>query len=124
MKNVKVLGLALLLSVFGVSALPQGNNGTGAQTISASRDQTGQHPATAPVAGPTAVKCLTAKSDVPNPQPEPSCHIVVVGPDGFSKDLPVGVNSHFNRSGRVTLTCNGQGKRVECTARVGSGSTH
>jgi len=105
------------------AALPQDDKKTAAQTISASRDQTGQHPATASVAGPTHVKCLTAKSDVPNSQPEPGCHIVVVGPDGFSKDLPVGVSSSFNRTGTMTLTCTGQGN-LRCTAEVKRGSSH
>jgi hypothetical protein len=37
-KNVNALGLAFLLLVFGVSALPQENNRTAPQTISASRE--------------------------------------------------------------------------------------
>jgi hypothetical protein len=91
---------------------------TGAQTIAASRDQTGQHPATAAVtsnAYGTTLKCLSAKSDVPNPQTEPSCH--VVGPD-LKVDLKVGSVVNFNRTGTVTLTCSGQGNRVDCTAGV------
>jgi hypothetical protein len=101
--------------------VPGQNRPTGAQTISASRDQTGQHPATAAVTPQTygtIIQCLNAKSDVPNPQPEPSCH--VAGPD-FSVDLKVGNVAYpkGNRSETVTLTCDGQGNRVQCTARVG-----
>jgi hypothetical protein len=118
-KNVNALGLAFLLSVFGVSALPQDNNRTATQTISASRDQTGQHPATASVAGLVGVKCLTAKSDVPNPQPEPGCH--VDAPD-VSADVKVGSKINFGRTGTMTLTCTGPGN-LRCTAEVKRGQS-
>jgi hypothetical protein len=92
----------------------------GPQTISASRDQTGQHPATAAVTSQTygiTLTCLTAKSDIPNPQPEPTCH-VFHSFDSASVDLKVGAMNMFNRAETVTLTCNGPGNRVQCTAVI------
>jgi hypothetical protein len=119
-KNVNALGLTFLLLVFGVSALPQENNRTAPQTISASRDQTGQHPSTASVTAQTygiTITCLTAKSDIPNPQPEPTCH-VFHSFDRVSVDLKVGGVNMSNNSETVTLTCNGPGNRVQCTAVI------
>lgn len=103
------------------AALPQDNKQTAPQTMSASRDQTGQHPATASVAGPTHVKCLTAKSDVPNPQPDPGCH--VDAPDRVSVDLKVGGSVMFARTGTMTLTCTGPGN-LRCTAEVKRAQAH
>jgi hypothetical protein len=120
-KNVTTLGIAFVLSVLGVSARPQNGQKTVTQTLSASRDQTGQHPATAAVAGLTHVKCLTAKSDVPNPQPEAGCH--VDAPDRVSVDLKVGGSTNFARTGTMTLTCTGQGK-LSCSAEAKPGQSH
>ncbi len=104
--------LPILVFLAGTMIVPSAR---GQQTISASRDQTGQHPATASLPGDTHVKCLTAKSDVPNPQPEPGCH--VDAPDRVSVDLKVGSSTHFSRTGTMTLTCTGQGN-LRCTAEV------
>jgi hypothetical protein len=86
-----------------------------AQTISASSDQTGQHPGTAAIAGPARVTCASASSDIPNPQPRASCNITA---PGFSGDVKVGSTIGASGAGTVTLTCNGQGNRLACTARI------
>jgi hypothetical protein len=85
------------------------------QTISASNDATGQHPGLAAIAGPAKITCLTAASDIPNPQPRPSCNI---NTPGFFGDVAVGNSVGASGAGTVTLTCNGQGNRLTCTARV------
>jgi hypothetical protein len=119
-----VSGLPILVFLASpMIVLPQDNGKTAAQTISASRDQTGQHPATAAVDGYTMVVCLTAKSDVPNPEPKPGCHIVVdvPPPNRIDTDLTAGLGGiNFQRTGTMTLTCTGPGN-LSCTAKVTHG---
>jgi hypothetical protein len=85
--------------------------------ISASFDQTGQHPGLSPIAGPATVSCLTATSDIQNPQPPPSCNILT---PGYNGDVKVGQSVGASGAGTVTLTCsgNGQGNKLACSARV------
>ena len=86
-----------------------------AQIISAHTDQTGQHPGLAAIGAPAKVTCATATSDVPKPQPQPSCNI---NAPGFNGDVKVGGVIGTSGAGTVTLTCNGQGNRLACSARV------
>lgn len=85
------------------------------QIISAYSDKTGQHPGLAAVAGAAQVKCVGARSDISNPQPTSSCNIVA---PGYNGDLKVGASIGTSGAGTVTLTCNGQGNRLDCDARV------
>ena len=98
-----------------VSQAAKDSKRAAAQTISASSDQTGQHPGTAAIAGPARVTCVSATSDIPNPQPRPSCNITA---PGFGGDVKVGSTIGASGAGTVTLTCNGQGNRLACTARI------
>jgi len=86
-----------------------------ATVISARTDKTGQHPGTAPVGGPSTVTCTSATSDIPRPQPPPSCFIVA---PGFSGNLNRGQSAGTSGAGTVTLTCNGQGNILTCSATV------
>ena len=86
-----------------------------AQVISATLDKTGQHPGTAPVKGPATVTCTKAVSDIPRPQPIPSCSIVA---PGYSGQLNKGQSAGTSGAGTVTLNCNGQGNVLSCSATV------
>jgi hypothetical protein len=85
------------------------------QTISASVDNTGQHPGTAAVSKAATIMCLSAQSDLPNPQPAPSCYFTV---PGFIGSLNRGQSAGTSGAGTVTLICNGQGNRLTCSGRV------
>ena len=123
MKSAKYLAFAVAVAVLMASAFAQNAHessdkkakNAGGQTISASSDQTGQHPGTAAVPGPASVTCTSAASDIPNPQPRPSCNIVAPGSPG---DVPVGTTIGTSGAGTVSLTCNGQGNRLNCSARI------
>ncbi len=86
-----------------------------ARIISARVDKTGQHPGTAPVTGPTTITCTNATSDLPRPQPPPSCFIVA---PGYSGQLNKNQSAGTSGAGTVTLNCNGQGNLLTCTARL------
>jgi hypothetical protein len=90
--------------------------GAEAQVISADLDldHGGEHPATAAVAGPTPVKCIEAEPHLANPPA--SCFIVA---PGIQQNVPVGSTVGTSGAGTVKLTCNGSGKKLTCSARVG-----
>ncbi len=77
--------------------------------------QVGHTPATAAITGPATLTCLNAVSEAPSSKPAPSCH--VVGP-GFNTDLEIGHTAKLTGAGNVTLTCNGRGPMLRCSARV------
>jgi len=85
------------------------------RSISATFDKTGQHPGTAPVKGPATVTCTNATSNVPRPQPPPSCFIVA---PGYSGQLDKGKSAGTSGAGTVVLNCNGQGDFLTCSASV------
>ncbi len=85
------------------------------QSLQATTDGSGPHPATAAIAGPARITCLNAVSDAPNSRPTPSCHVVA---PGFTGNLAKGEAKDLTAAGNVTLTCNGQGPMLRCTARV------
>jgi hypothetical protein len=85
------------------------------RVISASSDQTGQHPGLAAIVGPATVSCLNASSDIQNPQPPPSCNILA---PGYTGSVTVGQSVGASAAGTVTLTCNGQRNKLSCSARV------
>lgn len=87
-----------------------------ATVISARTDGTGQHPGTAAVSGATTITCTSATSDIPNPQPPPSCFIVA---PGFSGNLNRGQSAGTSGAGTVTLNCNGQGNILTCSTSLG-----
>lgn len=89
------------------------------QTISARSDRTGQHPGTAAVGSPATITCVSAGSDIPNPQPRPSCFIIA---PGFSGDVQVNSRIGSSGPGTVTLNCNGQGNILTCSASIQEGS--
>jgi hypothetical protein len=84
------------------------------QSLQATSDKAGAHPATATITGPATVTCLSAVSETPNVQPPPACRIA--GP-GFSGILVKGKTANLTGPGDVTLTCSGQGF-LRCDARV------
>src|SRR5205814_1800741 len=98
---------ALLLTIFPLEA--------SSQTISATVDKSGQHPGTTAVRGPATVTCASATSDTPNPSPKPSCFIIA---PGYSGSLDPGRSVGTSGAGTVTLNCNGQGNRLNCSAEV------
>ncbi len=85
------------------------------QSLQATTDSSGSHPASAAIAGPAKITCLNAVSEAPNSKPVPSCHVVA---PGFTGNLAKGEAKDLTAAGNVTLTCNGQGPMLRCTARV------
>lgn len=85
------------------------------QNISARLDNTGQHPGTAAISGPARITCTNATSDIPRPDPRPSCSISA---PGYNGDVQRGQTVGAGGAGTVTLNCNGQGNRLTCSARV------
>jgi hypothetical protein len=85
------------------------------QSLQATSDNAGQHPASANIAGPATITCLNAVSEVPNGKPTPSCRVTA---PGFNGSLNIGQKISMTEAGTVTLTCNGQGPILRCTARV------
>lgn len=88
---------------------------TSGQTISARTDKTGQHPGTAAIKGPATIKCTSATSNIPRPQPPPSCYVTA---PGYSGQLNKGQSAGASGAGTVTLICNGQGDILTCSASV------
>jgi hypothetical protein len=113
----------LLLSLLALAvafAIPPTTNAQRARlgkvtSLQATTDGAGSHPATAAIAGPAKITCLNAVSEVPNSKPVPSCHVVA---PGFTGNLAKGEAKDLTAAGNVTLTCNGQGPMLRCTARV------
>jgi hypothetical protein len=105
----------LFAAIDSTTAPEQGVEKAPPQTISASSDQTGQHAGLVAITAPAKVTCASATSDIPNPQPIPSCNIVT---PGYGGDVKVGATIGANNAGTVTLTCNGQGNKLNCTARI------
>jgi hypothetical protein len=85
------------------------------QSLQATVDNGVAHPASAAVTGPASVTCLNAVSEAQNSKPVPSCHIVA---PGFTGNLNKGETANLTGTGNATLTCNGQGPMLRCSARV------
>jgi hypothetical protein len=83
-------------------------------SLQATADKTGQHPATAEIAGLAPIICLNAMSETPNSHPPPSCHITA---PGFNGNLNKGERANATGAGTVTLNCNGQGM-LRSNARI------
>lgn len=108
--------LLLAAALFGLT--DQGNaqrqrRGT-VHPLQATSDKTGQHPASADIAGPFTITCVNAASETPNTQPPPSCRITAPGFDGILKK---GETVKATGAGTVTLTCSGKGY-MRCDARI------
>lgn len=117
MRRQPVFSLCLLILAVFTSALPahaQRQRRGKVQSLQATSDKAGAHPATAAVTGPATVTCLSAVSETPDVQPPPTCRIS--GP-GFSGILVTGKTANLTGPGDVTLTCSGQGF-MRCDARV------
>jgi hypothetical protein len=120
MKNVLFLLVAALSSSVWLQCEQGGNSlRTGAKTtgqnITASFDSTGQHPGTAAIGGPVKITCTRAVSDIPNPQPRPSC---LIQAPGYGGNLNPGQSAGASGAGTVVLNCNGQGNVLRCGARI------
>jgi hypothetical protein len=85
------------------------------QSLQATVDGGVSHPSTAVVTGPAAITCMNATSEAQNSKPVPSCHIVA---PGFTGNLATGQSANLTGAGNATLTCNGAGPMLRCTARV------
>jgi hypothetical protein len=83
------------------------------KTISASSDATGSHPASADIAGPVAVTCVSATDDGGDQTPA-ACVISAPGANGVVK---IGDKVALATAGSVILTCQGKGT-LACTARI------
>lgn len=79
-----IIVAAIVLIALGGCKREERGTTSRSQIINAVTDQTGQHPGTAAVGGPTRVTCISAGSDISNPQPRPSCFITA---PGFSGNL-------------------------------------
>jgi len=84
-------------------------------SLQATVDDGVSHPATAAATGPATLTCLNATSEAQNSKPVPSCHLVA---PGFTGNLLKGQAANVTAAGTVTLTCNGQGPMLRCTARL------
>ena len=109
-----VLLIAMALAIAGATNAQRARLGK-VQSLQATTDSGVSHPATAAIAGPAKITCLNAVSEAPNSKPVPSCHVVA---PGFTGNLAKGEAKDLTAAGNVTLTCNGQGPMVRCTARV------
>jgi len=122
--------LSLVVGMLGVSVNGQtadakskksASAASRSQTISARSDNTGQHPGTAAVGSPATITCVSAGSDIFNPQPRPSCFITA---PGFSGDVQVNSRVGSRGPGTVTLNCNGQGNVLTCSASIQEGAAN
>jgi hypothetical protein len=93
----------------------QRTRGPKVTSLQATSDKAGQHPATADITGPAPITCLNAVSETQNGQPSPSCHITA---PGFQGKLKIGEKANATGPGKVTLTCNGPGMMLRCSARI------
>lgn len=84
-------------------------------SLQATLDKSGPHPAAAAITGPVTLTCLNAVSEVSNSKPAPSCHIVA---PGFTGNLDIGKTVNLADAGNLTLTCDGQGPMLRCSARI------
>jgi hypothetical protein len=108
-----LLGVAAFATAYGVGA--QRARLGKVQSLQATSDTSGAHPATAAIAGPETLTCMNATSEAQNSKPVPSCHIVA---PGFTGNLLKGQEKNLTAAGNVTLSCNGQGPMLRCTARL------
>jgi hypothetical protein len=109
---LSLLGIALLTATYPGSA--QRAPRAKVRALQATTDKTGEHPATAEIAGPATITCINAASETPNSQPVPSCNITAPGFKGIVKK---GGTVKATGAGTVTLTCSGQGY-MRCDARI------
>ena len=114
------ISLFALLAIATAFAIASASNAQRArlgkvQSLQATSDSSGAHPASAAIAGPAKITCLNATSEAPNSRPTPSCHVVA---PGFTGNLATGEAKDLTAAGNVTLTCNGQGPMLRCAARV------
>ena len=112
-----VLSIGLLAAVILSVTLQTNAQRTRAAKVTslqATRDGGVQHPATADIAGPVPITCLSIFSETPNTQAAMSCHIAA---PGFTGNLNKGEKANATGAGTVTLTCNGPGN-LRCSARI------
>jgi len=113
-----VLFAALLaVAVFATvnRAHAQRSNRGKVTSLQATLDGGVSHPATAEATGPSTLTCMNATSEAQNSRPVPSCHLVA---PGFTGNLLKGQTANVTAAGTITLTCNGQGPMLRCTARL------
>lgn len=106
--------LAVASFSFALNADAQRARPAKVTSLQATRDAGVQHPATAEIAGPVPITCLSIFSETPNPQAAMSCHITA---PGFTGNLNKGEKANATGVGTVTLTCNGPGN-LRCSARI------
>ena len=102
-----ILGVCLVIVVGCQKSAPEN---AASVVINATVDNTGQHPGTAAVAGPTKLTCLSASGK------DGRCY--VVGP-GVNNIIAPGAIVGTSGAGTVTLNCNGTGNFLQCSLRVG-----
>ncbi|HXN72125.1 MAG TPA: hypothetical protein VN861_06190 [Candidatus Acidoferrales bacterium] len=105
---------ALVMFAIALGTSAQRSRGK-VQSMQATVDSGVAHPATAAITGPASVTCMNATSEAQNSKPVPSCHVVA---PGFTGNLNKGQTASITGAGNATLTCNGQGPMLRCTARV------
>jgi len=106
--------LAVAIFSFTLEADAQRAHPAKVTSLQATRDAGVQHPATAEIAGPVPITCLSIFSETPNPQAPLSCRITA---PGFTGNLNKGEKANATGAGTVTLTCNGPGN-LRCSARI------
>jgi hypothetical protein len=84
----------------------------GSSTITASFDTKGHHPATAAIKRAATILCASANSNQGSPA---ACYIVA---PGVSRQVLKGQSVGASGAGTVTLTCDGQGTLVRCSANI------
>jgi hypothetical protein len=109
-----VLCSTATILVFCLAANAQRTRAAKVTSLQATRDGGVQHPATADIAGPVPITCLSIFSETPNSQAAMSCHITA---PGFTGNLNKGEKVNATGAGTVTLTCNGPGN-LRCSARI------
>ena len=85
------------------------------QTITATQDSEGPHPATATIQSAAIITCDKAMSGTPDVQAPPACKITA---PGFVGVVPVGNTVEGRDPGNVILTCVGGGTDLTCSATI------
>jgi hypothetical protein len=99
----------LLIALLAVAAFATGNR------AHAQRSHLGKVTSLQATVDDGVLTCLNATSEAQNSKPVPSCHLVA---PGFTGNLLKGQTANVTAAGTVTLTCNGQGPMLRCTARL------
>jgi hypothetical protein len=105
LSNRYILATAVITCLLGCSQKVV----TSSSSMTATYDQSGQHPATAMVKGVATVSCSGGSGDQGNP-----VDCVVLAP-GFMGEVQLHKSISTTGAGTVQLSCSGQGR---CTAEV------